>query len=192
MHARYDLMTGFSSHSSPLQRERPPHHLGQLAIITILILIFIVIAARRIWQLRIVAEQTAVIHTLGTLQSAIGLQVMERVLHGGITTIAAMDRANPMDYLEPPPANYQQLDGPLPPEQLTPRRWYYEPQQGILIYRVQYGDYLETELPGPARLRYQLQLHYADRNGNGQYDPDSDDLDGIHLVPLDPYRWREP
>lgn len=176
----------------PLDRARPPHSFGQLVIVTVLILIFIVIAARRIWELRIVAEQAAVIHTVGVLQSAIGIQVMERVLRGGLGTVAGMERANPMDYLDPPPANYQRLDGPVPPEQLTPRRWYYEPQEGILLYRVDHGEYLETELGGPPRIRFQLQLRYDDSNGNGRYDADSESLGGVSLVALEPYGWRKP
>ncbi len=176
----------------PLQHEHTQHRIGQLAIITLLILIFIVIASRRIWELRIVAEQTSVIHTVGVLQSAIGIQVMERVLRGGLQAVAAMDRANPMEYLDPAPANYQRLDGPLAPEQMIPRRWYYEPVEGLLIYRVEHGDYLDTELPGPPRIRFQLQLRYEDINGNGRYDPASDSLGGVSLVALEPYRWREP
>jgi hypothetical protein len=176
----------------PLERDRTPHRIGQLAIITVLILIFIVIAARRISELRVVAEQTHVIHTVGALQSAIGLQVMERVLRGGLAAVANMERADPMGYLDPAPANYQRLDGPLPPEQMVPRRWYYEPGEGVLTYRVQYGDYLETDLPGPPRVRFQLQLRYQDVNGNGRYDPGSDSLGSVGLVALEPYRWREP
>ncbi|WP_127474655.1 hypothetical protein [Sulfurivermis fontis] len=178
----------------PLDPDRPPRGLGQLVLVTLLILIFIVIATRRIWELRIVAEQTHVIHTVGALQSAIGIEVMKRVLRGGIAAVADMDLADPMDYLDPDrrPRNYQRLGGPLPPEQMVPRRWYYEPQQGILIYRVDHGEYLETELPGPPRIRFQLQLRYEDRNGNGRYDADSDALGGVSLVTLEPYRWLAP
>ncbi|PKM43616.1 MAG: hypothetical protein CVV05_12125 [Gammaproteobacteria bacterium HGW-Gammaproteobacteria-1] len=177
-----------------LDRDRAPNRIGQLVIIFVLILIFIVTAARRIWELRIVAEQTSVMHTVGALHSAIGIQVMERVLRGGLEGVAAMEHANPMDYLDPErmPGNYQQLDGPVPAEQLTPRRWYFEPQQGILIYRVDNGDYLETELPGPPRIRFQLQLRYDDANGNGHYDAGIDSLGGVGMVALEPYRWLAP
>lgn len=177
-----------------LDHDRAPRRLGQLVVVTLLILIFIVIATHRIWELRIVAEQTHVIHTVGALQSAVGIQVMERVLRDGLNSVAGMEHADPMDYLDPDrrPPNHQRLDGPLPPEQMVPRQWYYEPQQGILVYRVAHGDYLETELPGPPRIRFQLQLRYEDRNGNGRYDPDGESLGGVNLVALEPYGWREP
>lgn len=178
----------------PLDRDRAPHRVGQLVIIVVLILIFVIIAARRLWELRIVAEQTHVIHTVGALQSAVGIEVVERVLRGGLAAVADMDRADPMDYLDPDrrPTNYQRLDHPLPLEQLVPRRWYYDAQEGILTYRVQHGDYLETELPGPPRIRFQLQLRYDDVDGNGRYDAGIDNLGGVGLVLLEPYRWREP
>lgn len=175
-----------------LARDRLSPRLFQTVLVTLLILIFIAIATPRIWELRVAAEQTHVMHTVGALHSAIGIQVMERVLRGGLTAVADMERANPMDYLDPPPPNYQRLAGPVPPERLAPRRWYYEPQQGILIYRVAYGEYLDTALPGPPRIRFQLQLRYADRNGNGRYDAGSEDLDGVGLVALEPYAWRKP
>jgi general secretion pathway protein G len=178
----------------PLERDHAPNRIGQLVIIFILILIFVVIAARSIWELRIVAEQTSVMHTVGALHSAIGIQVMERVVKSGLDAVATMEHANPMDYLDPErmPGNYQKLEGPVPPEQLAPRRWYYEPQEGILIYRVEAGDYLETELPGPPRIRFQLQLRYDDANGNGRYDAGIDSLGGVGMVALEPYRWLAP
>ena len=187
-------MTGHTPIPVSLDRDRTPNRVGQLVIIAILVLIFIVIAAQRIWQLRIVAEQTHVIHTVGALQSAVGIEVMERVLRGGLAAVADMDRADPMDYLDPDrrPRNYQRLDRPLPPEQMVPHRWYYEPQQGVLTYRVQHGDYLYTALPGPPRIRFQVQLRYDDIDGNGRYDPGIDSLGGVALVPLEPYRWLEP
>jgi hypothetical protein len=34
-----------------------------------------------------------------------------------------------------------------------------------------------------------VQLEFADRNGNHRYDPQSDELGGIRLLSVPPYRW---
>lgn len=178
-----------STRSANLPASRPA---VQLMVIVILILVFIAVAAQRIWQLRIVAEQTAVTRMIGTLRSAVGAQVMERILHGGPAAVADMEHADPMQYLDPKPANFESTTNPVPPEQMIPYRWYYDTADGILTYRVGNEAYLDTPLAGPARIRLQLQLHYQDRNGNGRYDPDLDGLGSINLVVLDPFQWREP
>jgi len=164
----------------------------QFVLVVILILIFMGIAARRIWELRVVAEETEVIRMIGGMQSALSLQVTERVLKKGLDAVATMNHSNPIDYLKEPPPNYDLLSTPLPPEQMLPMHWYFDEINGILIYRVGNGEYLDTPLAGPARIRLQVQLRYDDRNKNGRYDAGVDSVTGLNLVPLDAYHWRTP
>lgn len=164
----------------------------ELAVITLMIVVLLAIAAHRIWQLRIAAEQTAVISMLGSIRSAVGIQTIQRVLHGGLESVAAMDRANPIDFLEPPPASYELLKEPLSPDRMQPYRWYFDASTGELIYRVANADYLQTDLPGPARIRFQLQLRYVDADQNGRFDRGYDTIERIELVELDHYRWLNP
>lgn len=161
----------------------------QLATIVVLITIFITVAIHQIWRLRVAAERVAVMQMVGNLRSAISIEVMYRALHGGLGTVVEMDHSDPMLCLKQLPANFEALKGPIPPEQMQPYRWYYEPVSGILIYRVGNGDYLETSLTGPPRIRFQLQVHYKDVNGNHHFDPGIDVLQGVDLVALDRYTW---
>ncbi len=161
----------------------------QLAIIVVLITIFITIAIHQIWRLRVAAERVAVMQMVGNLRSAISIEVMYRALHGGLGSVTEMNHADPMLYLQHLPANFETLKGPMPPEEMQPYRWYYEPTSGMLIYRVGNGDYLDTSLAGPPRIRFQLQVHYKDMNGNHHFDPGVDVLQGVDLVALDRYKW---
>ena len=161
----------------------------QLAVIVVLITIFITVAIHQIWRLRIAAERVAVMQMVGTLRSAISIEVIHRALHGGLGAIAAMDHADPMLYLRQPPANFEALKGPMSPEEMQPYRWYYEPTSGILTYRVCNGDYLKTTLSGPPRIRFQLQVRYTDVNHNHRFDPGIDTLQEVDLVALDRYSW---
>ena len=165
------------------------NRLLELAVIVILIAIFITVAIHQIWRLRVAAERVAVMQMVGGLRTAISIELMHQVLHGTPADIARMDHADPMLYLQQLPPNFQVLKGPVPPEQLQPYRWYYEPNSGILIYRVGNGEYLDTPLPGPPRIRFQLQVHYQDINGNHHYDPGIDMLQGVDLIALEPYKW---
>ncbi len=165
---------------------------SELGIIVVLIAIFIGVAARHIWEFRIVAEKTSVMNMMGDIRSAVGIQVAQRVVRRGLEAVAQMDHSNPMTYLDPQPTNYELLSSPLPPEKMVPYRWYFDPTSGELIYRVANSAYFRTSLPGPARIRLQLQLQYTDHNGNHRYDPGIDTIEGLELVSLDDYQWITP
>lgn len=170
---------------NPAQRNR----LLELVVIVILILIFITVAIHQILRLRVAAERVAVMQMVGSLRTAISIELMHLVLHGTPADIAAMNHADPMLYLQQLPPNFEVLKKPVPPAQLQPYRWYYEPKSGILIYRVGNAEYLDTPLPSPPRIRFQLQVRYKDVNGNHHYDPGIDGLQGVDLVALEPYKW---
>lgn len=163
--------------------------LFRLLILAILILIFITVAISKIWELRIAAERVGVLQTYGSLQSAVGIKVSERVIHEGIGALVALDRSNPMQLLDPPPVNYL---GEFPSREapLAPGIWYFDTEQKLLVYRVRFSDYFSSDNSHyPDLARYQLRLDYRDRNNNQRFDPTFDNITGLSLQPLDNYRW---
>ncbi len=167
------------------------NHYFELVILVILILIFIWVAARQIWKLRVNAERVAVAQTVSALRVGLGNEMLYRALHGGMDSVAKMDRTNPIDYLKFPPPNYEKLTSEVPPEEMQPYRWYYDTINKQLIYRVANNDNFETTLPGPARIRFQVRLHYDDKNGNGRFDAKDDIVTELTLDSLDDYHWRD-
>lgn len=162
----------------------------ELLVITILILIFIVMVINRVWPLRIAAERVSMEHMLGTLNSALGIEMVARASHGGLAHMADLEGSNPMNLLDEPPANYiGELQTPEP-ENIDGYSWYFDRTRKILVYRVANDDYFETELPGPARARFQLRLHYRDSNNNQRYDPGIDTLAALRLEALESYHWK--
>ena len=89
-----------------LQESNPDTRLFRLAVLAILILIFITVATIKIWELRIAAERIGVMHTLGSLRSAAGMKLSERVILEGVGALGSLHLSNPMQLWNPPPSNY--------------------------------------------------------------------------------------
>jgi general secretion pathway protein G len=163
--------------------------LAEMVTITCLLLIFIWIAAEKIWELRVAAERTHVIAMIGKLQSALGLEVAERALEQGIPAVVALQGSNPMDLLQPPPSNYAGEKQDLDPAVEKGGRWYFDLDARELVYRVEFEENFRSSLAGPARIRLALQVSYRDLNNDGRYDPGRDQLRNVSLKQLDQYRW---
>jgi general secretion pathway protein G len=163
--------------------------LAETVAITCLLLIFIWVAAEKIWELRVVAERTHVVSIVGNLQSALGLEVAERALEQGIPAVVALQGSNPMDLLQPPPANYAGEKQDVDPAAEKGGRWYFDLDARELVYRVEFEENFRSSLAGPARIRLALKVSYRDLNGNGSFDPGQDQMRNVSLQQLDPYRW---
>ena len=162
----------------------------ELLAITILILILITVVINRIWPMRVAAERVGMEHMLGSLHSALGIAAITRASRGGVAKIAELNNSNPMLLFDDPPPNYiGELDDPKP-ETINGYSWYFDRRNNTLVYRVANDEYFVTSLTGPARARFQLKLHYYDKNGNNQYDPETDTLGALRLESLEPYYWR--
>lgn len=158
-------------------------------ILLLLILLLFWITLIRVWELRHVAEQTHVETIIGSLRSAIGIEVSRRILRQGMDAVAAMENSNPIQYLAHPPPNYLgELEQPVP-EELNGYQWYFDRREKALVYRINHTEHFSTSLPGVARIRLAIKLDYTDANNNGRFDNPTDHLKGIRLVPLEPFHW---
>lgn len=157
-----------------------------------LIIVFAGITTAQIWKLRVVAEEVAVAHMVGTLRSALAMQVVERVTSRGVAAVEQLAGINPIPLLRKEPPNYVgELDGP-DPARIPGYSWYFDRTSRQLIYRVQNGERLDTRLDGPARIRFRVELSFEDRDGNGRYSRGLDRLSGVDVKPVEPYRWELP
>lgn len=179
--------------------------LFRLIVLLILILIFIGVATRKIWELRIAAERVGVMHTVGALQSALGIHLSKIVVRDGVGGIATLHQTNPITLLqgaadeagEAPfgvasgiaPANYRGefITSEAPQEEGI---WYFDLDQRTLVYRVTFAEHFHSSNPAlPDQLRYQLVVRYTDLNANGRLDSREEPAEGIAIEPLDAYTW---
>lgn len=185
------------------QENHADTNLFRLAVLAILILIFITVATTKIWELRIAAERVGVMHTLGSLQSALGNRLSEIVVKEGATALIKLQHSNPIDLLQRDPSDETPYDIPSGIEptnylgEFTPAEapeddgvWYFDLEQMILIYRVRFIDHFHTDnAEHPNLARYKLHINYHDNNGNGLLDPKQDSISGISIEPVDHYQW---
>jgi hypothetical protein len=169
--------------------EHQDTRLFRFTVLAILILIFITVATIKIWELRVTAERVGVLHTIGSLQSAIGLKLSEQVIRKGASGLSTLHLSNPMQLWSPPPDNYlgEFKTGDAP---LTEGSWYFDLGEKMLVYRVRFADYFISSNPHyPDLVRYQLRLEYHDTNNNQQFDPYLDTATRLSLQPVDEYQW---
>lgn len=152
--------------------------LWELMVVIALVVTLFVTAIENLLPMRGDAERAAVAATVGSLQSALGMESIRRAMTRGDEMLETMDGANPMDWLAVTPANYLGvIDGDL---SSVPRgHWAFDVTQGILFYRVRYPQYFEGSFTRPSGLRFQV---IAERGMDGK-------LGGIRLARLDSGAW---
>lgn len=161
----------------------------ELVIVIIVISILGLFAIDRIFAIRIAAEQAAVKQIIGTIKSALGLEVARLALDGKMNAVAKLDKTNPIHLLSQAPNNYrgEKDDGS---HIITPGVWYFDKKQKALIYNVNYKENFHTKLKGTPRIRHRIKLVYNDRNNNKRFDPYYDSIAGLDLFPVEKFSWN--
>ncbi|NIR58086.1 MAG: prepilin-type cleavage/methylation domain-containing protein [Gammaproteobacteria bacterium] len=162
----------------------------ELAVVTCLVAILATIGLYKIWELRVAAERAGVMHVVGSIRSALGIEIAHRVAESRVGTIPELDGTNPMDLLAQRPRTYIGEHADPTPGRIAPGRWYFDATAGALVYRVRFEQAVETTLTGPKRLRFEVAVVYGDRDRNGRFDPARDEVYGADLVALEPYAWK--
>ena len=162
----------------------------EMLVVVVAIGILAGFALDRLYPLIGRAERVAFMRIQGQLKNALTLATAERIARGESATVPAMAGSNPMSYLLKPPENYLGEFTGEPPDE-TSGHWYFNTEDGTLIYRVRSHTRFDG-LEGPAdRVLFQVRLAFADRNHNGRYDPSHDRFDGVLIASLYPYQWPD-
>jgi prepilin-type N-terminal cleavage/methylation domain-containing protein len=162
----------------------------ELTVVVCLVAILVTIAIDRLMTLRVAAERVAMAQVVGNIQSAMGIELARRVVRGGLDAAKELEGSNPMALLAKTPENY--LGEMAAPDYAALRagNWVFDSVSGNLVYIVKNSDDFRTTLPGPAQARFRFKLVYTDKNGNGQFDQQVDDIGGFRLHSLAPYQWQ--
>ena len=163
----------------------------ELVLVILIISIMGLIAIDRLLNYRVDAERAMIQTVVGNIRSGLGLEIARRVARDQIDTINQLEGSNPIELLAQPPSNYI---GEIDNESQVNRNgvWYFDTSSSALVYRVQFGDYFQTRLPGPPRVRHRIRLVYTDNNRNDRFDYGIDPVTGLDLVPLENYQWEFP
>ena len=175
MRLKFDKQHGFSL-------------LELVLVITIIGLLFTV-AIDRLLILKVEAERAAMQQIIGSLRSAMSIQVAKKISSGNIDKLAEMAGANPMDWLSEKPDNYIGFKDEPDPADIKGYTWYFDSYNKWLVYRVSNSQYFSSPLKGTARARFKVNFDYTDTNENGDFDPNIDEIHGLTLKSVEPYTW---
>ncbi len=162
----------------------------ELIIVVILVGILYIIAIDKLLEMRVDAERVALENAVGTLKSALSIEVAAHIARDDIKGLYALEGSNPMRRLSEKPKNYLgELAGP-DPATIEGGEWYFDTRDATLVYRVKYADHFRTTLLGPPRARFAVRLDYDDVNGNRVFDKDTEQIHGVRLDALESYAWN--
>ena len=162
--------------------------LFEMVLVIVLISWLGIIIFDRIWKYRVYAEEAAVVATVGNIRSSIGLEFAKLAVRGQLNSIYKLEGTNPMNLLAQPPNKYL---GELTNISNIKETgvWYFDRKERTLNYIVSYTDHFKSDVKGVSRTRHKLKLVYTDRNNNKRFDKGIDDINGLDLVALEPFKW---
>lgn len=172
----------------PARKQRGFSLLELVLVISIIGLLF-VLAIDRLLILQVEAERTAMQQVLGSLRSAMSIDIASKITGNNIQAIAEAEGKNPMQWLSERPENYIGLKNEADAIDINPGHWYFDQYYGYLIYRVRNADYFKSSRNGADIARFQVELDYTDTDDDGEYSPGIDKIHGLRLAAVEPYEW---
>ncbi|HEX7047364.1 MAG TPA: hypothetical protein VF275_07320 [Gammaproteobacteria bacterium] len=146
-------------------------------MVVVALVVFLFIAAvENLLPLRAEAERATVAATIGSLQSALGMESIRRVMARDDETLNTMAGANPMEWLAVKPSTYSGVIDSV--DDVARGHWGFL-ANGTLFYRVRYPEYFEGGFMEPPGLRFRV---VAERSASGN-------LRGVELEQLDAGDW---
>jgi hypothetical protein len=163
----------------------------ELALVVVILGVLVLVFTRRVQRVEAEMERTSVELMARQIQNYLTVIKMTALAEGRYTEIASWAGANPFELMQFKPGDYfGETDGDTPGK-VPPGNWYFDRHDGELIYKLRQAGYLRTDLTGPSRIRFRIDVQFQDNNGNGRYDRDSDRFEGVSFHALDHYEWLE-
>jgi len=167
--------------------------LFEIVVSVILILIFLLLARPFFGKMLENIERTAFQQVIGHLNIAANFKMAEYVALDKLNRLPQELNKNPVTWL-----GIEELDGwdrylgevdSLDFEQLDAQHWVFDKSMSRLIYKVKYQKLLENKDPIENRIQFRLKMDYIDFDENGQFDNETDAINGFRFVPVYPFRW---
>jgi general secretion pathway protein G len=153
----------------------------EFALVVVMVGLLMWFAMDRILRLEADVERVNMQRTVAALNSALAMEFAERVVSGRLDSVQELAAANPMDWLAQVPDTYVGPLDPVDAEAVAEGRWYYDGEQGLLVYRVGHVGRFETGLEGLPRARFKVEVVGHPRDGSPQ---------GVRMVAAEPFAWK--
>ncbi|ACL74337.1 prepilin-type N-terminal cleavage/methylation domain-containing protein [Thioalkalivibrio sulfidiphilus] len=153
----------------------------EFALVVVVVGLLMWLAMTKILRLEADVERVNMQRTVAALNSALAMEFAERVVNGRLGTVPEMAGTNPMDWLAQVPGTYLGTLGPAEAGAVPEGRWYYDAQQGLLVYRVAHTGRFESGVEGVPRARFRVEVVEHPRDGSPQ---------GVRLVAAELFIWK--
>jgi prepilin-type N-terminal cleavage/methylation domain-containing protein len=164
----------------------------ELAIVISIISVLAALLLNRVVFYQEQAEKVAVEQLLGTLRSALHLQIADMVAKGKTGDISRLVEHNPMDWLAEKPSNYVGEYYAPKPEMVAAGNWYFDMHDRTLVYLVHHQEHLHTASNEANKLRFSahLVMSLPDKSSNSSLEAaPKPSIEGVVLEPVVSYKW---
>lgn len=152
----------------------------ELLIVVAVVAVVATVLLERLLPLLGEAEHMHIRMNHDALATAVNLEAARRALQNEPEAMADLAGSNPVALLDRPPGNYIGAFDDPEPAAIAGGSWYFDREQGALVYRVRHARYFHSDLAGPPRLRFRIETEKA---AGG-------DLRAARLRLMDPYEWQ--
>lgn len=154
----------------------------EFVVVICLIGILLVVAITRLLPYIDEAERVAVLTLEGQIRNSLVTAAAQRIARGQSTTISTMNGSNPMNLMLEVPGNYLgELDA-ADRASASPAHWFFDRAKRRLVYRPRQGFTFRNDENPVEQLEFEVRVAFADRNGNGAFEPGKDELYGVRLL----------
>ncbi len=145
----------------------------------------------RLGRLQLDAERAAMQQVLQGVRSVLNLQVASWFASGRTRDLREFVGSNPMEQFSPPPASYVGRVRADDASWIRGGQWYFDEDDGLLIYRVQNEQYFECSLAGPPRARFKILGVNADGIRSAQFRSEGTKIQGLTVSAVEPFLWMD-
>ena len=161
----------------------------EASIAAILISLLIVIFFTRVLSISVAMERESMQLTVNQLGSALNVEALTLIIKDDQQTLAQWEGANPVTLLDPVPIHYRGSFSEPDPMSVSPGSWFFDEQNGQLIYRINHVEQFAGGRAIPERVRFRVEIEYEDTNNNLKRD-EGERIIGLRLKALDEYLWH--
>ena len=163
----------------------------ELVIVIAIIGILLAVAISRLLPFIDEAERVAVLTLESQIRSTLMMSAAKRIANGEAASISRLNGSNPMSLMLETPNNYA---GELSGDESTsvPRRnWYFDLKTRRLVYRKgrPFSGIGDRDLMDDPE--FEVRIAFDDRNGNGSFEPGTDELYGVRLQRAAGTEWLD-
>ncbi|MCK7581248.1 MAG: hypothetical protein MZV65_40170 [Chromatiales bacterium] len=149
-----------------------------------LIAVLVAVLLQRLIDYEEYAEKTAVELTVRNLRSALRWQTAQRMIHSRTVELAGLAGANPIPWLERPPAGYLGELAGATSAVVSGGSWYFDLDSRELVYVPNLNRHLVLPPGAVPQMRWQVRVLKSSmgRDVNGP-------VEGLALAETGPHRW---